>query len=212
MSIFLRHLLLGVKLNDFLFSSSFLYTDKVTFGSENQAFQTYEAATKFLVEDLKLECEIYLSELDLRPQTVWKNLEKATSLKMGKMERKYMSYIEKNTFDCLHDSSFLTTSGEIVLKIMTSEKLAVAEFALLNRLVTWGKNKNKIALKQFLRPYLAHARFRALTPKEFCSFIQSHPDLIDSHESLQILQNLELPHKNALPAWCCRSPRRIWPY
>ena len=184
----------------------------MTFGNENQAFETYEAAEKFQIDDLKLECEIYLSELELRPQTIWKSLERAMSLKMEKMQKKYMTYIEKKTYDCLHESSFLAASEEIIMKIMTSEKLSVSEFELLHRLVAWAKNKNKVPLKLFIRPYLACARFRALTPKEFCSFIQTHPDLIDSHECLQILQHLEIPYKNSLPAWCCRFPKRIWPY
>lgn len=190
---------------------SFLYTDKISFGDENQAFVTYEAASKFEMEDLKSECEIYLSELEFRPSTVWNNLERASALEMSRVKRKCLHYIQNNAFSCLRDLSFLKTSGEVVMQLMLSEQITVSEIELLNKLVAWGRTKNPQYLKVIMEPYFRLVRFKSLTPREFCSFLENNRDLLNSEDALEILRYLELPHKNKLPSWCSRLPPRFDP-
>lgn len=190
---------------------SYLYTDKISFGNENQAFVTYEAASKFEMEDLKSECEIYLSELEFRPSTVWNNLERASALEMSRAKKKYLHYIQTNAFFCLKDPSFLKTSGEVVMQLMQSDQLTVSEIELLNKLVAWGRTKNPQYLKVIMEPYIRHVRFKSFTPREFCSFLENNRDLINSEDSLEILRYLELPYGKKLPSWCSPLPPRFDP-
>lgn len=179
---------------------SFMYTDKVTFANEAEAFQTYEVAYRLQMDDLKSECETYLSIQDFRPKSIWNNLAAAISLKMDQMRRNYMNYILKYPSICLPEDSFLAASDEIVMAIITSDKLNMQEIELLNRLVAWGEYRHLQYVH--MRLFLCHIRFKALSAKEFCKFTTDHPYLIEPSESLAILKYLELPDKNTLPSWC----------
>lgn len=193
---------------------TFLYTDKVTFGNEKQAFQTFEAADKFDMYDLKSECEIYLSELDFRPCNIWNSFNQAILLRMEKLRKKCLTYVQNNAGECLRNQAFKSASEDAVLDVVKSGRLAISESELLDLLVDWAvfnKRLNNNLLRVYLLPYLTHIRFRAMRAVEFCKTIKIHPSIISPEHSLAILQYLELPNKNTLPSWCSTLPKRIWP-
>ncbi|XP_035229232.1 uncharacterized protein LOC118201275 [Stegodyphus dumicola] len=190
----------------------YLYTDRVTFKGDYEAFATYVASHHFEMDSLKMECEDYISSLDIQPQNVWSRLENASRLLMAKIVRKCLTYIQRNTLRCLTNDAFMSAKPDSILRLLQMEILEVSEITLLEWLMCWAKRNigtdHNLYLREFLAPCLIHIRFKAITAKEFCRFTKNYPQLLDENDVLKILQYLELPHANELPQWCCKLPKR----
>ncbi|CAL1299662.1 unnamed protein product [Larinioides sclopetarius] len=185
----------------------YLYGDITILSTEIEALNAWFAADKYCVPKLKKDCDDFFCNCPMSSSNIWKLLENAVFLSLGPLISRCKKYLEKHTESSLRGEGFLEIRTETIKQIFDISSANVGELVLLNSAIHWGRHKvdtrEAVSLTEALKPLLPHIRFGALTPSEFCQFLDNTDDLLEQSDALAILKHLTKPLTYALPEWCC---------
>lgn len=194
---------------------SFLYSDTFSFNTDVAAFQTYFAADKYCVSELKRRCDKYLCLRKLTPFNVWTFLEYSLLLNSSTIKNRCLDFLMQDTKYALQHISFLELSPRAIETFLSAEDLDIDEVDLIRHVIRWAEHhaegKEVEIFQTTLRPLLQHMRFSFLKPQEFVTIRKNTrlSEVINDQSSLAILEHIINPKDCALPDWCCvKMPRK----
>ncbi|XP_054711279.1 BTB/POZ domain-containing protein 6-like [Uloborus diversus] len=188
---------------------SYIYGESVTFKDISTSFKTCAVAEKYLVPELKAEAEKFISNIEIKDDTVWKVLKEAIQLDVGSIKNKCYDYIARKAEDLLFAKEFMDTGADVVDCIVKMESLNISEFQLLLAIAQWGKANSRStgSAKVLIMPYLSQLSFKDISISEFCAFTDKFPGLIENSDALTIIKHLLEPTVYKLPTWCSKRER-----
>ncbi|GIX95717.1 reverse transcriptase [Caerostris extrusa] len=189
-----------------------LYEEAIHFNTEMEAFETWAAAEKYCIKNLKEACETFILNCTLSSSNIWCLLENALVIDQKSVVSKCKEYLEKNTDSCLRAEGFLQLSLDSISCFLEISNSDVSEMILLKSLITWGRCRVKegkaSTLRDSLQTVIGCIRFGTFNKSEIMALFAEAPDLLDAFESTSIIQHLVDPMDYPLPEWCCRI---TWP-
>ncbi|KAF8770318.1 BTB/POZ domain-containing protein 3-like [Argiope bruennichi] len=184
----------------------YFYGALIVLTNVDEAKNTWIVADKYCVEELKEECENFFRCCPISSKNVWKLYDTALFIKFAPLICRCKRFIHKHTEASLSDESFLEAKLQTLQELFNLPILRVNELLLMKSLVHWGRNQVQIgyaySLRAALRHLLPNFHFCALTPVEFCKFLDYKYDVLDELDALAILKHLTKPLVYPLPEWC----------
>lgn len=193
-----------------MFASRYTYGEKITFPSVAYATKTYIAADKYLVTDLQKSVEGYISKSTMDDLQFWEVITQEKYFRIPIVKKKCLEYIASKASTLFKSYLLENVSSAIMEEILQMQNIQIYEIELLRALVRWGAANVQpdTKLKHKLESLLRYIRFSNLTLDEFCNFLDCHPGLLDSDDSLSIIKHLHKRSDYKLPEWCCISNER----
>ncbi|XP_035215758.1 BTB/POZ domain-containing protein 2-like, partial [Stegodyphus dumicola] len=174
-----------------------LYAETIHLEDESCAFDTYEAAERYDVPQLGIECEEYISRV-VNYKTVWTILTKALFFNMYKAKDASLNFISKNAQKLLLSKEFKNVTLEAVQKILQCRRLEISEYKLLHALTEWAiANKENGSLKELLK----EIHFDKISAGDFCKFTEDYPDVFSTTDALALMKHIQNPIYKK-PDWC----------
>ncbi|XP_055953639.1 BTB/POZ domain-containing protein 3-like isoform X2 [Argiope bruennichi] len=184
----------------------YFYGALIHLTDEDEAMNTWIVADKYCVEELKEECGNFFRCCPITGKNIWKLYETALFFNLEQLIDCCKKFMRRYTETSLCGEGFLNAKLETIQELFNLPVIRVSELFLMESLVHWGMNQVQIgvalSLRDALKPLLPHFRFGALTPEEFCRFLDNSADLLDTSDALDILKHVTKPCTCPLPEWC----------
>ncbi|KFM78875.1 BTB/POZ domain-containing protein 2, partial [Stegodyphus mimosarum] len=180
----------------------YLYSEPITLEATSCAFDTYEAAERYDVPQLRKQCDDYISRANLNDYSVWTVLSKAVFYNMAQTKVTSLNYVSKNAEKLLLLKEFQNLTLDVVHKILECERLQISEFKLLLALTSWGvANKKNGPLSEFLKPLLKEVCYNKISTNDFCKFIEIYPNAFSAIDALALMKHIHCSTYKK-PNWC----------
>ncbi|CAN8007580.1 unnamed protein product [Ixodes pacificus] len=190
----------------------YLYSQQVTFVDMKQALHTRTAAQKYIEPKLVEACDTFIQKA-MQPADVCNVLDYATKHgSLTKFDSVIDRLVEENAGQVLESSAFVSTSRDVVIRILKHPRLCINEYDVIESVYAWaiahcaqGTDESyAAALREIMRPFLPELRFLTLTSVEFVEGPLSWHILTEG-EALAVLSNIVKPGSKKLPENICAS-------
>ena len=178
----------------------FIYTDAVELSEEN-VMQVMYAANKYLVTGLISRCVKFL-EQRLQASNAAMLLEQSLLLDEKALQERCLKTIQENSSKVLTTPDFLTSSRDVVTRVLESENLSAPEIEVFEACVAWAKKKLEREetevtpdnIKVTLDEMLYLVRFPTMTVDEFANRVLPH-NLLDDNDTLALFKHFNCTDK-----------------
>ncbi|CAN8013769.1 unnamed protein product [Ixodes persulcatus] len=188
----------------------YLYSQRATFDSLEQAMQTRVAAQKYLETKLENACDEFIRK-SLQPSNVCKVLDYVIKEgDLGMLDDIIDEFLAHEAMGVLASEAFIAASRETIFRILRSPRLVAPELYVIERVSTWAlaqcrRGPAKIpptALQKTMRPFLSELRFLTLTVEQFVAGPGTW-NILTETDALAIVSNIVEPGSKPLPAGIC---------
>ncbi|CAN7980119.1 unnamed protein product [Ixodes pacificus] len=193
----------------------YLYSQRATFDSLEQAMQTRVAAQKYLETKLVNACDEFIRN-SLQPSNVCKVLDYMIKEgDLGMLDDIIDEFLAHEAMGVLASEAFIAASRETIFRILRSPCLVAPELYVIERVSTWAlarcrRGPTKIpetALQKTMRPFLSELRFLTLTVEQFVAG-PAKWNILTETDALAIVSNIVEPGSKPLPGGICTKIKR----